>query len=1391
MTATDGTSSVSRRFLLPTLLPNPNVLSVALSGTLLNDATVGQSVSYVVSNSVSGGVPPYGFSVAPGSTLPPGLQLLSGPGLTGYNPGTTVLGGIPSLANQYVFDLIATDAAGAQARRTFRLNVAPFGLLGGTSITILTGASQSLQFVGAGGTAPYTFSMTPVSLAQDALPPGLTLSSSGLLSGSTTSSGNYAFRLRVEDGGGRTLTRQYSLTVNTEGGLRVTTVNPGDTWIGSYISRSFATNITGSYTWSVVAGALPPGTSLVRSLAVPPVTSLVGAVTAAGTYTYTLRATDDATGAAADHAFTYRVGTAQIVTPPWALVNILDVPSAQAGTPYAFALKMAGGTPPYTLAPSPFDPLPAGLTLSPDGVLAGTPASMGSYTISMIVTDAAGYSNAISGFTLIVAPAGAPPPLIRSGGIAYAASAGVPYAYGLDIMLRGGTAPFTWSVTPGSSLPAGLTMLQGSNGVSSYIGGTPTTPGTYTFWLTVTDSGGQTLTTFVSMSVSALSIAPNLLPPATVGTPYTQTFVPSGGTGPYTIQTTTTSDMPPGMSFSTEGVLSGTPTHAGIFNVMVRVTDATGIGLTRYFPIFIDNALGEVPALGVSPRQIEVFHDIGAPAPSAVPVTVTTTSGALPASVSVAGIPAASISAVSGTTSFATNLSFNVSSLGAGTYTGLLAASAPGAANLGDYAWVKLTVCAHTVFPLAGSAPDAGGAGTFNVSSGAGCAWTAATSAPWITVTSGAGGTGSGAVSYSLAPNASADARTGTITVNGAVYTVTQFGSACTYTANPAAGSVSNTGGTGAFTVSTNGTCGWAAMSSDAWLTITGGASGTGNATVTYSATPNTTPDLRSATITVNGAMHTVVQFGTACSFAISPTGVTATSAGGMATVSLTASSGLCAWTASSAGLGVTPASGSGTGTLQVAVPTNTLSSSRWLTATIAGQTFSVYQTGVACNVSLSSSSASVSAGANAGSVDVTTLAGCTYDTVLGPSWITVTSGASGVGPDTLVYLVEPNSTTYSRTGTLTIGGQAFQITQAPQACSVTLNTTGLGSPFGVGAATGTIGVTANGANCSWSASSNVSWAAITPSSGTGISSTISVSVLSNAASTVARAGELTIAGQTVNLTQAGTTCTFALESSSGSATASGGTASVRVIAPAACGWTSSTNNASWLTITSSGSAGTSAVQFSAAPNPSAAARSGTLTIAGHTYTVDQAGAPCSFSITGSTTSPLLAADGASNESFGFSATTTGCSPTAVSYSSWITISATAFGGTSGSVTYSAAPNPYGTQRSGTIQVGNALFTVVQTGAACAYSLNAYGKVYRVAGGDDTLLGSPTASGCSPAYGTDQPSFITLGTLTGPVLNNFSLPYQVSPFTTSLTAVVRIGRVTFGGQTLTIKQLSW
>src|SRR6185503_8387616 len=108
-------------------------------------------------------------------------------------------------------------------------------------------------------------------------------------------------------------------------------------------------------------------------------------------------------------------------------------------------------------------------------------------------------------------------------------------------------------------------------------------------------------------------------------------------------------------------------------------------------------------------------------------------------------------------------------------------------------------------------------------------------------------------------------------------------------------------------------------------------------------------------------------------------------------------------------------------------------------------------------------------------------------DTTSGPSWITISSGASSGTSGTLVYEVQPNSTTVQRVGTLTIGGQPFTITQEGVACSVTVNTGSLGSPFSKdGGLGGSIGVVANGLNCAWVAGSAAGWAHLSKTSGSG-----------------------------------------------------------------------------------------------------------------------------------------------------------------------------------------------------------------------------------------------------------------------------------------------------------------
>jgi hypothetical protein len=297
------------------------------------------------------------------------------------------------------------------------------------------------------------------------------------------------------------------------------------------------------------------------------------------------------------------------------------------------------------------------------------------------------------------------------------------------------------------------------------------------------------------------------------------------------------------------------------------------------------------------------------------------------------------------------------------------------------------------------------------------------------------------------------------------------------------------------------------------------------------------------------------------------------------------------------------------------------------------------------------------------------------------------------------------------------------------------------------------------------------------------------LTLASNLSSSVGRSGTVTIGGQTVTVAQSGTACTFALQSSAGSAAAGGGTGAVGVIAPAGCGWAASSSDPSWLQPGGSSGSGTSELDFVVQPNPDPSARTGILTVAGLAYTITQAPATCSYTLPIS--SIAVASGGVSAVSFTLSSAAPACSPAPVSYSGWLTIDGTSFAAGTGTVTYSAAPNPLGLTRRGVIQVGAQTFTVTQLGAACGYSLAEYGRLFGRAGGSAKVEGSPSALGCAPDHGTDQPSFVTLGALFGPTSNIFTLPYSVSPFTTSLTAATRFARITFGGQLFLIKQVSW
>ena len=172
--------------------------------------------------------------------------------------------------------------------------------------------------------------------------------------------------------------------------------------------------------------------------------------------------------------------------------------------------------------------------------------------------------------------------------------------------------------------------------------------------------------------------------------------------------------------------------------------------------------------------------------------------------------------------------------------------------------------CTFGISPTSQSFSAAGGTGSVGVTTQTGCPWTASENATWIHITSGASGNGNGSVGYTVDANTSSSPRTGTMTVAGQVFTVNQSGAAtCTFSISPTTASYTRTGGTGtvAVTVTAGTGCNWTAVSNASWITITGGASGSGNGTVSYSVGPyGGPPKKRTGTATIAGQTFTVNQ---------------------------------------------------------------------------------------------------------------------------------------------------------------------------------------------------------------------------------------------------------------------------------------------------------------------------------------------------------------------------------------------------------------------------------------------------------------------------------------------------------------------------------------------------
>jgi len=178
----------------------------------------------------------------------------------------------------------------------------------------------------------------------------------------------------------------------------------------------------------------------------------------------------------------------------------------------------------------------------------------------------------LCGFTLSCAT-GRPPipvrPLVINPAALPGAVINVPYSTTLTSV--GGKGPFTWALSSGT-LPPGLTIS-----TAGVISGTPTTLGTTSFKVSVTDS--QTPVAAVDVATEMITVNPPLsittssLTAGAIGVPYTASLAASGGVPPY-IWSITSGSLPAGLSLSSSGAISGTPTNQETQNFTVQVSDS-------------------------------------------------------------------------------------------------------------------------------------------------------------------------------------------------------------------------------------------------------------------------------------------------------------------------------------------------------------------------------------------------------------------------------------------------------------------------------------------------------------------------------------------------------------------------------------------------------------------------------------------------------------------------------------------------------------------------------------------------------------------------------------------------------------------------------------------------
>jgi large repetitive protein len=559
--------------------------------------------------SASGGNGQYTWSLISG-TLPPGISLRADtPPSFASNIGAGLIG-VATTPGSYRFTL-QVSSGGQTASATFTMRIADLIIQDDYSPpSAFLNQSYSYKFTALhvdGSLAPITWSSSGI------LPPGLSLSADGTLSGTPTQSGFYNFGIITTDGTD-TVSRSYGISIYA---VDITTpaVLPNAIAGQPYSVTLAATGGTGPYTFTWNYGSSGPFGLILSSSG-----TISGTPSCCGTYFLNITATDQ-------HGVSY--------TKEFFLEGISDPPQlpeievyfvhsdCTLGSACDRAFSVTGGVAPYTWSAQGLQPgtsIRLGSGNDRDGVppayglIWGFPTTLGAYNVQITVTDSVGNS-ATNFFPLSVSRLyGSVQGFFSFLGENYTFP-NIEQQFSDKLYVVGGTPPYSIADT-GSQYPAGVTLDK----QNLILSGTPASGNSPPFYWAFSDTVGNALnydgylfiqypeTKSETINFSGFDLGTWYLNQNRSYT-FSACCLPS-----YAWSVPTGSTLPPGLTLSNTGVLSGTPTQVGSYAFTVEVSDPNNSANFTIAEFSLTVAqTPPPPSIGIQVKTAPAFGNVGTP----------------------------------------------------------------------------------------------------------------------------------------------------------------------------------------------------------------------------------------------------------------------------------------------------------------------------------------------------------------------------------------------------------------------------------------------------------------------------------------------------------------------------------------------------------------------------------------------------------------------------------------------------------------------------------------------------------------------------------------------------------------------------------------------------------